>query len=88
MLHKLGAEENYPPKHWHRGNSHCIFLCKYVNAVLDGQTGELRKYWHLVQQPKYKEAWGTFFGNEMRTSISQHIWNTLNLAPMYINLQQ
>ena len=28
-----------------------------TNAVLDGDTGEMLKYWHLLKSPKYREAW-------------------------------
>ena len=39
------------------------FLCDYANAVLDGETGELLEYRHLIQCPKYKDA--IWFGNEI-----------------------
>ena len=42
------------------------FSCGYANTVLDGETGELREYWHVIQRPKYKENWGISFGNEIR----------------------
>ena len=41
------------------------FLCDFANAVLDGETGELLEYRHLIQCPKYREAWSTSFGNEI-----------------------
>ena len=41
------------------------FLCNYANAVLDGETGELLEYRHLIQCPKYKDAWSISFGNEI-----------------------
>ena len=41
------------------------FLCNFANAVLDGETGELLEYRHLIQCPKYKEAWSISFGNEI-----------------------
>ena len=41
------------------------FLCDYAGAVLDGDTGELLEYRHLITRPKYKQAWGTSFGNEI-----------------------
>ena len=41
------------------------FLCDYANAVLDGETGELLEYRHLIARPKYKQAWGASFGNEI-----------------------
>ncbi len=41
------------------------FLCDYANAVLDGKTGELLEYRHLIARPKYKQAWGASFGNEI-----------------------
>ena len=41
------------------------FLCNYANAVLDGKTGELLEYRHLIAHSKYKQAWGASFGNEI-----------------------
>ena len=41
------------------------FLCDYANVVLDGKTGELLEYRHLMACPKYKQAWGASFGNEI-----------------------
>ena len=41
------------------------FLCDYANAVLDGETGKLLESRHLIARPKYKQAWGTSFGNEI-----------------------
>ena len=38
------------------------FLCDYANAVLDGETGELLEYRHLISRPKYKQAWGLSLG--------------------------
>ena len=32
------------------------FLVEYMNAVLDGETGELLEYWQLIQRPKYKDV--------------------------------
>ena len=34
------------------------FLCDLANAVLDGDTGEMLEYRHLITRPKYKEVWG------------------------------
>ena len=41
------------------------FLCEYANAVLDGETGELMQYRHLINNPKYREDWFTSAGNEI-----------------------
>ena len=41
------------------------FLCDYANAVLDDETGEMMEYRHLIKNPKYREAWGRSFGNEI-----------------------
>ena len=49
------AEQHYPLR----------FLCAYANAVLDGETGELLEYRHLIQCPKYREAWSISFGNKI-----------------------
>ena len=41
------------------------FLCDFANAVLDGYTGELLEYRHLITRPKYREVWGKSFGDEV-----------------------
>lgn len=40
-------------------------LCDWAGVVLDGETGELLEYRHLMARPKYKEVWGISFGNEI-----------------------
>ena len=41
------------------------FLCDLANAVLDGDTGEMLEYRHLITRPKYKEVWGDAYGKEV-----------------------
>ena len=41
------------------------FLVEYMNAVLDGETGELLEYRQLIQRPKYKDVWSKSFANEI-----------------------
>ena len=41
------------------------FFSKIAAVVLDGDTGELLEYRHLMKNPKYKEIWGKSFGNEV-----------------------
>mgnify|MGYP007089473653 CR=1 FL=1 len=41
------------------------FLCEYANAVLDGETGELLQYRHLIKSPKYRNDWFISAGNEV-----------------------
>ena len=41
------------------------FFCKYANAVLDGDSGELLEYRHLINHPKHKVIWGTPFGKKV-----------------------
>jgi hypothetical protein len=41
------------------------FLCELAGAVLDGATGELMEYRHLMKNPKYKQVWGYAFGTEI-----------------------
>ena len=41
------------------------FLTNFEGSVLDGDTGELLEYWHLIKRPKYKDDWGYSFGNEI-----------------------
>ena len=45
---KSAASRKYPMQ----------FLCDYVNAVLDGETGELLEYRHLIACPKYNRKHG------------------------------
>ena len=40
-------------------------MCKWANSVINGETGELLEYRHLMKQPGYKEAWGHSFRNEL-----------------------
>ncbi len=46
------AARNYPLE----------FLCKYA---IDGETGELLQYRHLIKSPKYKKDWFISAGNEV-----------------------
>ena len=41
------------------------FFSEITAAVLDGDTGKLLEYRHLMKTPKYKEIWGNSFGNEV-----------------------
>ena len=41
------------------------FLVDFAGAVLDGDTGELLEYRHLIQRPKYRHDWQYSFGNEV-----------------------
>ncbi|KAL7525744.1 hypothetical protein ACHAXR_001144 [Thalassiosira sp. AJA248-18] len=41
------------------------FLCEYANAVLDGETGELLEYRHLIQRPKYHQVWGNHLATKL-----------------------
>ena len=41
------------------------FFSKMAAAVLDGDTGELLEYRHLMKNSKYKKIWGNSFGNEV-----------------------
>ena len=41
------------------------FLAELAYAVLDGDTGELLEYRHLIKNPKYRKEWGYSFGNEI-----------------------
>ena len=36
----------------------------YVNAVLDTETGNMREYRHLINDPKTKQVWNTSAANE------------------------
>ena len=33
------------------------FICEWANSVIDGETGELLEYRHLMKRPKYKKPW-------------------------------
>ena len=41
------------------------FFCALAAAVLDGATGELMEYRHLIRHPKYKQPWKYLFVNEV-----------------------
>ena len=41
------------------------FITDFAGAVLDGETGELLEYFHLMKRPKYKDDWGYLFRNEV-----------------------
>ena len=36
---------------------------KILNTVLDEETGELMEIRHLMNKPKYRKVWGTYYGN-------------------------
>ena len=40
-------------------------LGKFADALISGETGKLPKYHHLRRKPKYQDAWGISFGNEI-----------------------
>ena len=41
-------------------------LCAFAGAVLDGTTGEMLEYRHLIQRPQYKDIWmNKSFGDEV-----------------------
>ena len=42
------------------------FLCDFANAVIDGDTGEIMEYRHLVKNPKHRERWQKSFSKEIR----------------------
>ena len=41
------------------------FITDFAGSVLDGETGELLEYQHLIKRPKYKDNWGYSFGNKV-----------------------
>ena len=41
------------------------FLVNYAAAILDGKTGELLEYRHLIKMLEYEKDWGFSFGNEI-----------------------
>ena len=41
------------------------FLCDLAAAVLDGETGEMLEFRHLMKSEKYREVWGDGYGNEV-----------------------
>ncbi len=42
------------------------FFCDFAFAVLDGETGNLLEYRHLLKHPKYKDIWSKLFGTEIQ----------------------
>ena len=55
IMPKNAASRKYPLE----------FLCELAGAVLDGDTGELMEYRHLMKHPKYRQVWGYAFGTEI-----------------------
>ena len=41
------------------------FILEFAGAVLDGTTGNLLEYRHLIKDPRYKEIWGQAFADEI-----------------------
>ena len=41
------------------------FLAEIAGAVLDGATGKLLEYRHLLKNPAYREVWGGAYGKEV-----------------------
>ncbi len=42
------------------------FLCDFVSAVLNDETGNLLEYHHLLKHPKYKDIWSKSFETGIR----------------------
>ena len=40
-------------------------LCMFAGAVLDGATGEMLEYRHLIKHPLHKHTWGPSFSDEV-----------------------
>ncbi len=41
------------------------FLCDWASSIVDGKTGELLEYGHLLKHLKYKEVWSQSFSKEI-----------------------
>jgi hypothetical protein len=41
------------------------FLCDLAYAILDGKTGDLLEYCHLMKHPKYKDVWTKSFSKDI-----------------------
>ena len=52
---RMTASQKYPMQ----------FLCNYVNAVIDNETGEIMEYRHLLKDPKHRERWQRLFSKEI-----------------------
>ena len=57
MLTQKGTVSRKSPKKFFR---------KMAAFVLDGDTGELLEYRHLMKNTEYKEIWGNSFPSEVR----------------------
>ena len=40
-------------------------MANFAGSVIDGKTGELIAYCHLIKRPKYKDEWKYSFGNNI-----------------------
>ena len=65
MLDILGTGEKFSPRSIVSRKFPAKFCTEMANAVLDGDSGKLLEYRPLMKYPKYKEVWGTSFGNEV-----------------------
>ena len=55
MLDILGVGESMKPQNLASRRYPMKFTYEFANAVMDGGTGELLEYRHLIQRPKYKD---------------------------------
>ena len=65
MLNISGVDQMLLSQKLKSGRFPMKFIYKFANAVVDGKTGELLEFQHLIQQQKYKEEWGTSVGDEI-----------------------
>ena len=40
-----------------------------INAVLNEETGELMEYRHIMQNPKYRQLYATFYSKELGSLV-------------------
>jgi hypothetical protein len=48
------------------------FLCDCANAVIDGETGEIMEYRHLLKNLKHRKRWQKVFSREIRRISNNH----------------
>jgi len=63
---ELPGIENVTPRSAAARKFPMQFLCDFANSVIDGNTGEIMEYRHLVKNPKHRERWQKSFSKEIR----------------------
>ena len=65
MLDILGTGAELSSQHLAARRFPMNIICKWANPVIDGETGKLLEYRHLIKRPKYRKKWAISLWNEI-----------------------